>query len=84
MEDLFLHVDRKLDAIAADLGEVKGDLREHIRRTELLEVATASLRAGLSPVQTHVAVMGALAKGIGLLGVVVAIISGVAKLLGAF
>lgn len=63
----------KLDNLSADVGSVKADLREHMRRTSSNEANLDLLRKEFSPIKTHVAVVGGIAKwlvGGGLIGVV--------------
>ena len=57
-------------------------LEEHMRRTEVAEEAIASLRDEMTPLKTHAAVWGALAKILTAVGTLVAIGMGVLKLLG--
>lgn len=79
----------KLDVIEAKLSDVRElqakhsvQLEDHMRRTEASEKNLELLRADFGPVKLHVAVMGALAKGLGLVGTLVGIAAAVWKLLG--
>lgn len=73
--------------------EVKhaASLEEHMRRTELAEKAIEKLSASdieiykvIEPVQKHVTMIQGVVKFIGLIGVLVGIIVGLAKIFGAF
>lgn len=58
------------------------DVKEHIRRTAAAEANITMLRQELDPVKLHVAVTGALAKILGLVGTLVGIGVGALKLMG--
>lgn len=81
-EELLRKLDVKVDSLVEGQLRHSGILSEHIRRTELAEENIELLRAELKPVALHVAVVGALGKVVGLLGVLVGIAVGVWKLLG--
>lgn len=65
----------KLDKIGADIGEIKvsvavqaAQLKEHMRRTDLLETRVEQVAASVSPIQTSMAmVQGAVKLGSALL-----------------
>lgn len=85
----YSRLEDKLDRALEDLtslkvgqAEVKGDLAEHMRRTEAAESSLALLREEFKPIQTHVAVVGAMAKIIAACASLMAIALGLAKLMG--
>ncbi len=55
-------IEEKLDRVLDHQGEIKGDLREHMRRTELLEKKVEILEPLVSLVK-GVVVLGALSGG---------------------
>ncbi len=84
VETTLERLDGRMDRLEAQTAENVAVLKDHTRRSEALEAAVEVVRAELDPVKTHVAVFGALMKGVGVVGTVVGIITGVAKLLGVF
>jgi len=73
-------VEKKLDKIQADIGEIKTHLAVynqqlivHIKRSENLEDK-------IVPIEKHVAMMGGALKLLGILSLIVAIIEGLAHL----
>ena len=81
-DELFKTLDSRTSRLVEDVAEIKSDLRFHIKRTELNEENLELLRKDFAPLKTHVAVVGALVKGLGVVGTLVGIAVGVAKLLG--
>lgn len=71
--------DEVQDALRVDMAAVKTDLREHMRRTTLLETAVL-------PLQEHVAVWGAVAKWgaviVGVLGSTAGVLTLILRLMG--
>lgn len=89
MKDYFDNLNNRLDEVQSVLADIRVDLarntrslEEHMRRTEALESAVDVIRAEARPVQTHVAVVGALGKVLAAGGTVVAIVEGVLQLTG--
>lgn len=62
------------------LAEQHVTLQEHTRRSEALEKLLEMTREELKPVQKHVALVQGALQFIGLIGVVVGIITGIASL----
>lgn len=73
------HGDR-LSKIEAVQAKQEANLGEHMRRTDLAEENIKLLRADLKPVQTHVAYMNGIFKGIGILVTIVGLLAGLVKL----
>lgn len=70
-------VDGRLNSMDKTLVKQEENLKEHIRRTEILE-------SELKPIKKHVTHMEGALKLIGVLTTVVGFISGLAKLFGLF
>ncbi len=68
-------IDDRLDESNATHVRNTTTLEHHVRRTDLLE-------AQIAPLQTHVAVVAALGKTFALVGTLVGILVGIAKLFG--
>jgi hypothetical protein len=70
--------DEKLLRIFEEILEIKGDLREHMRRTEAAEDNLELLRQELKPIKVHVGHVEGALKMLGMLaigaGVVVSIL----------
>lgn len=98
MDDLTKHLVGQIDKVAtrhdelvARLGNIDETLArqnvvldEHMRRSLANEKLVAAVYEDLAPIKLHVAVAGALAKGIGLAGTLVGIAAGVGKMVGWF
>ena len=67
--------------IRVDQAEIKRDIKHHIQRTNLLEENMQYLRKEFNPIKTHVAITGAVTKG---LLWVVSILGGVAAIYNLF
>lgn len=67
----------------ATLARNTVSLEHHIRRTDLLETSVDKLRTEFKPVALHVAIVGAVGKGIGIIGTIVGIGAGLARIFGA-
>lgn len=55
-------IKKDISEIKVDNAETKANVRQHIKRTDLLDESVEYLRQEFSPVKTHVAVMGAFGK----------------------
>ena len=66
--------------IRGELCEVKVDLANHMRRTELAEEAVSLLRDEVKPISAHVAVASGIFKAFVALGSVASVVYAVAKL----
>ncbi len=53
-----------MDEFKQDIKEIKEDLREHIKRTALLESRQDKFDAALEPIKTHVAVRSGIEKAL--------------------
>ena len=73
-------LDERLDTVATKQAEQGVMLDEHMRRTEVAEANLDLLRADFKPVQSHVAMVGALAKILGLVGTRVGMALGLRQL----
>jgi hypothetical protein len=74
-------LDEKIDGISEKISEINVtlaaqhiSLKEHIRRTEILETR-------LEPIESHVLLMNSSAKIISLVGIVMGVIAGLAEIL---
>lgn len=79
-EELFKRLESKVDKIADTMVTVRLDLGEHMRRSAANEANLAMLRADFAPIKTHVAVVGAIVKGVGVVGTLIGIITALVKL----
>jgi len=70
----------RLDRLEETQVDIKNDLAEHMRRTELAEVGLEQLRAEVKPLTTHVAVVAAVFKVLIGLGSLASAVYGVMKL----
>ena len=57
MDERFTRLEEKLDRIVEVQGDIRADLQEHMRRTELAEEGIDKLSAALQPIQKHVVVV---------------------------
>lgn len=55
MQDRFDKLEEKLDKLAETQVDMRGDLREHMRRTAIAEDNIEKLAKAMEPVQLHVA-----------------------------
>lgn len=53
-----------MDDIRQDIKEIKKDLKEHMRRTDLLEKRQDKLHSVLKPIEVHVAVRSGVEKAL--------------------
>lgn len=74
---LLNRLDGKVDGITAVQRDHAEVLNDHIRRTEALEEQTSLIRQDVAPIKQHVAVFGALAKGIGALLALAGTVAGI-------
>lgn len=70
-------MEARLDRVDISLVEIRGDLREHIRRTEAAEAQLELLKEELKPLKQHVLVVRLLSK---IVAGAVALSAGMAKL----
>lgn len=82
LRDWLDRVDDRLGRIDLRQAEHHATLQEHMRRSLANEEAVQLLRAEIAPIKTHVAVVAALVKVVGLTGTLIGIATGVAKLAG--
>lgn len=82
-------IKEKLEQMESHVGDIKvtlalntSTLQEHQRRSLANEMAVEQIRQELKPIAIHVAVVGAMAKVVGLVGTIVAIAVGLMKLMG--
>ena len=72
-------IEEKLDRIVDTQGEMRADLQEHMRRTEIAEENVERLAMAMAPVQEHVATVRALTRllsaALALAGVVAAFLA---------
>lgn len=68
-------IDERLDTIDKHLAVYNQQLKEHIRRTELLET-------DIIPVKNHVIAVSSISKILGLSSLIVGLILGIMKLVG--
>lgn len=57
MDDKYIRLEDKLDRVLEVQGDIRADLQEHMRRTEIAEEGINKLAAALQPIQKHVAVV---------------------------
>jgi hypothetical protein len=69
--------------IRTELVEVKADLREHMRRTEILEERSDAFMARLDPMEKHVERWAGAGKAVAILGSAVGLLAGLWKLFEA-
>lgn len=81
-DDLLKRLETKIDKVGDDLGEVKGDLREHMRRTAANEEGLALLRAEVEPLKAHVAMWLGAWKVVVVVGALAGSVVSLIKLLG--
>ncbi len=87
MDEVWLK--EKVETIEVHLSEIKVTLAlntqslvEHERRSLANEKAVELLKSEIRPISTHVAVVGAMIKTIGILGTIVGLVLGIMKLVG--
>jgi len=73
-------LDGRIASIDTTLVKQQEQLEHHIYRTTLAEENISLLRKELKPIESHVNAVGGALKLVGLVGVVVGILTGVAKL----
>lgn len=78
MEERLIRLEDKLDKISELQADIRVNLQDHMRRTEVAETNIENLAKAMSPVQEHVAFIRACGR---ILTVVVAIASAVAGIL---
>lgn len=84
IEKLSEKTDTHLDDINKTMIKNTALLEEHMRRTELAEENLKILRGEVEPIKTHVAAIRILVKVVGVLGTVVGIAVGIAKIMDYF
>lgn len=57
MDERLLRIEERLDKVLDVQGDIRADLQEHMRRTELAEQGIDKLAIALQPIQKHVAVV---------------------------
>ena len=89
LAELLAHLDKRFDRLERRLDDEattnkrnSANLEAHMRRTDELEKLVVQTRTELKPVALHVALVGAVAKGLGLLAAVIGAVVGLAKLFG--
>ena len=80
MDKKFDRVEERLDSMDRTLVKQEANLAEHMRRTELAENAIKALDEDLAPIKKHVNMLQGVLKLIAVLGTVVGIAVGIAKL----
>ena len=74
--------------MAKDIGELKADVKYHIKRTDLLEESIdldrQQLKKDLAPIKKHVTFVNTTLKIIGALGFIIGLAAGIAQLLDYF
>ncbi len=70
----------KQEQIAADIGEIKEDLKLHIYRTNLAEENIELLRTTIKPIEAHVQKVEGGFKLLGILSLITSIIAGIVKI----
>lgn len=53
MEERMIRLESKLDKIVETQAEIKADLQEHMRRTEIAELGIDKLSEAIRPLQKH-------------------------------
>ena len=71
-----------LSKVDGRLERVEASLEEHMRRTAAAEARLETLQTELQPLKTHVAIFGAVAKGIPVVIGVLGGLLGILQLLG--
>lgn len=84
MEDIIIRIENKVDKISDKIGSIDStlaaqheSLKDHIRRTELLE-------ADVAPIKKHVAMVSGALKLVGLVGIIATIAEGTVEVLKYF
>lgn len=72
-------LDNRLDKMTIVMVKQEENLKEHMRRTELLENQNEAFQQSLEPVKSHVDQVRGAAKLIGLIGAITAILGVVLK-----
>ena len=72
----------KLDEVSRKQSVHSAILKEHVRRTNLLEATTESIREEMQPIKIHVALVGSIAKVLAVIGTMVAIAVCLKNILG--
>ena len=88
MSDPFDRVHEKLDKIVCEIGEIRvldavqnQQLKEHIRRSDLLEQRVEQVDKQLKPIQDHVTVIRGLFKIAGGVGFILGLLETLRRLL---
>lgn len=68
MEQRLSKIEDRIDSINDKLADIQLNLREHMRRTEIAESNIEGLANTIKPIQEHVALIGAFAKILPILG----------------
>lgn len=81
MDERLLRIEDKLDKTLDTQQEIKLNLAEHMRRTQLAEVAIEELSEAIKPIQEHVALIRGVSKlfawMLGIAATVVTIFTGI-------
>lgn len=80
LEQKLDRLDERMDSMSKTLVEQAGDLREHIRRTELLEAAHAELRAEIRPLTRAHFMWSGVGKALAILATAAGVAEGVIRL----
>lgn len=85
--DILLLIQQKVEKISDDVGDIKVTqarhdevLKDHIRRTELLEESNTLFQEELKPIKIHISQIDGIFKYIGVLSGIVTFILGLLKL----
>jgi hypothetical protein len=73
-------IDGRLGAIDAKQQVMTEQLKEHMRRSDLLETGLGDIRKDMRPIQKHVAMVEGFFKGLGAVAVAMTVLSGILKL----
>lgn len=80
MDERLFRIEDKLDKALDSQQEIKLNLAEHMRRTELAEIAVENLAEAIKPIQEHVALIRGVSKlfawVLGIAATVVTILTG--------
>lgn len=80
MDERLLRLEEKLDKVVDTQSEIRADLQEHMRRTEIAEINIEKLAQLMAPVQEHVAFIKVLGKLLTTAGVIAGIVAALLSL----
>lgn len=88
MDNLTLEMLKKQTDMAVDIGEIKVSIKEHIRRTDLLEeqveLNRKVLEKDLAPIKAHVNFINVCLRIFGGIGAFILVLEGVIKIMSFF